>query len=128
MPVALNPDLQMPATISMEHSASALLNTPGSAASQSEAMQAIDPAASRAGPNGEGTPNDMIRSPCRLCGTEIRETFCDLGLSPIGNAFVSCGCAHGMEPFYPLHARVCGACLLVQLDEFEPPELIFSNL
>ena len=27
-----------------------------------------------------------------------------------------------MEPFYPLHAYVCDACLLVQLEDFETPE------
>jgi len=33
----------------------------------------------------------------------------------------------GMEPFYPLHAWVCGECLLVQLEEFESPAAIFSD-
>ena len=32
-----------------------------------------------------------------------------------------------MEPFYPLHAFVCDQCRLVQLDEFETPEQIFSD-
>ena len=31
------------------------------------------------------------------------------------------------ESFYPLHVFVCGSCLLVQLDEFESPEHIFSD-
>ena len=32
-----------------------------------------------------------------------------------------------MERFYPLHAWVCGQCKLVQLEEFESPEQIFSD-
>lgn len=32
-----------------------------------------------------------------------------------------------MEPFYPLDVYVCENCLLVQLDEFESPENIFSE-
>ena len=32
-----------------------------------------------------------------------------------------------MEPFYPLHAYVCGSCFLVQLAEFETPDRIFSD-
>ena len=32
-----------------------------------------------------------------------------------------------MEPFYPLRALVCASCFLVQLEEFETPEQIFSD-
>ncbi len=32
-----------------------------------------------------------------------------------------------MEPFYPLHAYVCGNCFLVQLQEFQSPDAIFSS-
>jgi 2-polyprenyl-3-methyl-5-hydroxy-6-metoxy-1,4-benzoquinol methylase len=32
-----------------------------------------------------------------------------------------------MEPFYPLRAFVCEHCLLVQLEEFESPDHIFSD-
>ncbi len=32
-----------------------------------------------------------------------------------------------MEPFFPLHALVCERCFLVQLEEFETPEAIFSD-
>ena len=31
------------------------------------------------------------------------------------------------EPFYPLHAYVCESCFLVQLQEFESPQSIFSE-
>ena len=32
-----------------------------------------------------------------------------------------------MEPFYPLRAYVCSQCFLVQLEEFETPDHIFSD-
>ena len=32
-----------------------------------------------------------------------------------------------MEPFYPLHVRVCEACWLVQLPAFVPPSEIFTE-
>jgi cyclopropane fatty-acyl-phospholipid synthase-like methyltransferase len=32
-----------------------------------------------------------------------------------------------MEPFYPLHAYVCGQCFLVQLLEFVTPDEIFTE-
>lgn len=31
------------------------------------------------------------------------------------------------ESFYPLHTYVCARCFLVQLEEFESPEQIFSD-
>jgi SAM-dependent methyltransferase len=34
---------------------------------------------------------------------------------------------HSGEMFFPLHAFVCGKCFLVQLEEFESPEHIFSD-
>lgn len=48
-------------------------------------------------------------------------------MSPFSNAFVPPERLNHMEPFYPLHARVCGKCFLVQVEEFEPPGSIFSD-
>lgn len=64
---------------------------------------------------------------CRLCGTPLRQTFVDLGMSPLSNGFLRADQLNRMEPFFPLHARVCGVCFLVQLEEFEKPENIFSD-
>jgi len=69
----------------------------------------------------------MTEPACRFCSTPLAATFCDLGLSPLSNAFVRPADADRMEPFYPLHARVCGSCFLVQLDQFESPETIFGD-
>ena len=64
---------------------------------------------------------------CRFCGTELYQSFCDLGMSPLFNSYLSAESLQQMEPFYPLHAYVCGECFLVQLQEFESPKNIFSN-
>lgn len=64
---------------------------------------------------------------CRSCGAPLTETFVDLGMSPLANSYVAPGRAAAMEPFYPLHAYVCSSCFLVQLDEFEKPDHIFSD-
>ena len=69
----------------------------------------------------------MATSACRLCGQPLSETFVDLGLSPLSNAYVPPARLSQKESFYPLHVFVCGSCLLVQLDEFESPEHIFSD-
>jgi len=62
---------------------------------------------------------------CRYCGTELKYTFADLGMSPLSNAYVTA--THSMERFFPLHAYVCHNCFLVQLHEYESPEEIFSE-
>ena len=64
---------------------------------------------------------------CRHCGAALQHTFCDLGMSPLSNAFLDAASLNQAERFYPLHAYVCAECLLVQLQEFESPERIFSD-
>jgi SAM-dependent methyltransferase len=69
----------------------------------------------------------MTTATCRFCGTPLETVFVDLGMSPLANSYVSPERANAMEPFYPLRALVCESCLLVQLEEFETPEAIFSD-
>ena len=64
---------------------------------------------------------------CIFCGTELRHTFVDLGMSPLCESYVTREQLNKMEPFYPLHAYVCSNCYLVQLDEYVSPEHIFSE-
>jgi SAM-dependent methyltransferase len=64
---------------------------------------------------------------CRLCAAPLAATFADLGKSPIANSYPTAEELDAMEPFYPLRARVCGECLLVQVGEFESPSQIFSD-
>ncbi|WP_061502094.1 class I SAM-dependent methyltransferase [Ramlibacter tataouinensis] len=66
-------------------------------------------------------------APCRFCGTPLRHTFTDLGMSPPCESFLSADQLNHMEAFYPLHAFVCEECLLVQLQEYVSPESIFTE-
>jgi SAM-dependent methyltransferase len=61
------------------------------------------------------------------CGAPLRHTFVDLGMSPLCESYVPAERLNHMEPFYPLHAYVCGECFLVQLEEFVSPEEIFTE-
>jgi hypothetical protein len=64
---------------------------------------------------------------CRFCAAPLEDVFADLGMSPLANSYLSPERVNGMEPFYPLRALVCSNCFLVQLEEFETPEQIFSD-
>ncbi|MHB1261340.1 MAG: methyltransferase domain-containing protein [Thermoplasmatota archaeon] len=72
--------------------------------------------------------NPARRAPtCRSCGAGLHTTFVDLGPSPLSNRFLAAESLAAMEPFFPLHVYVCDTCLLVQLEEFESPDDIFSD-
>jgi 2-polyprenyl-3-methyl-5-hydroxy-6-metoxy-1,4-benzoquinol methylase len=75
----------------------------------------------------KSTPTLHHAGRCRFCETPLVHSFVDLGMSPLSNAFIKPENYHAMEPFYPLHAYVCGSCFLVQLEEFESPQQIFSE-
>jgi 2-polyprenyl-3-methyl-5-hydroxy-6-metoxy-1,4-benzoquinol methylase len=64
---------------------------------------------------------------CRTCGAELKHTCVDLGLSPLANSYVPAERTSEGEMFYPLHVYVCDHCFLVQLEQFETPQAIFSN-
>lgn len=64
---------------------------------------------------------------CRLCSAELTHTFVDLGMSPPCESYLSAEELDQGETFYPLHVRVCGECLLVQLPAYIPAEDIFSD-
>lgn len=69
----------------------------------------------------------MLTNPCRLCGQPLTETFVDLGMSPLCESYLPADQLDLPETFYPLHVRVCSACLLVQLPTYVPGEAIFSE-
>jgi hypothetical protein len=65
---------------------------------------------------------------CRFCGAVLTTTFVDLGETPLANSYLTAEeVAAGRDPRYPLHARVCGECFLVQVDDAAAPEAIFSD-
>lgn len=64
---------------------------------------------------------------CRHCASTSLETFVDLGKMPLANSFLQADELDRPQPSYPLHARVCRSCLLVQVPEVVPPQDIFHE-
>ena len=48
-------------------------------------------------------------------------------MSPLCESFLDSDALDQMEPFYPLHVRICGSCLLAQLETYVPAEEIFGG-
>jgi SAM-dependent methyltransferase len=64
---------------------------------------------------------------CRFCGAGLQRTFVDLGMSPLCETYPSVAELNHGEVYYPLHVYVCEKCWLVQLEEYESAENIFSD-
>jgi SAM-dependent methyltransferase len=64
---------------------------------------------------------------CRFCKAPLIHTFVDLGMSPLCESYLMADQLNRMEPFYPLHVKVCSQCYLVQLEEYVSPEHIFTE-
>ena len=69
---------------------------------------------------------DTNNALCRFCRAPLRHTFVDLGMSPLCQTQIHPSQLNRMEPFFPLHVHVCEACLLVQLEEYVTPDVIFG--
>jgi len=65
--------------------------------------------------------------PCRFCGADLQHTFVDLGMSPLCETYPAPADLNRGEIYFPLHVYVCSKCFLVQLEEYESPENIFSD-
>ena len=65
---------------------------------------------------------------CQGCGAALTRTLVDLGMQPLANSYVRPEDLDKPEPVYPLHARVCDACLLVQVDDVGASDPIASRL
>ena len=72
-------------------------------------------------------PLEELGIPCRFCGEPLRDTFADLGMTPLCQNRIRREDLNRPETFYPLHAFVCRSCWLVQLAEYASPEAIFSD-
>lgn len=71
--------------------------------------------------------NPLTTARCRFCKAPLRHTFVDLGMSPLCESYLTADQLNQMEPFYPLHVKVCEGCYLVQLEEYVSPEHIFTE-
>ena len=73
------------------------------------------------------TPAENLIPSCRFCGEPLRQTFADLGSMPLANSYLASLEDTDREQSYPLHARICGTCRLVQVENAVPPDAIFSD-
>src|SRR5580700_8625454 len=64
---------------------------------------------------------------CRACGGRLAATMADLGLQPASNAYLTSLEAVQQEKRYPLRAKVCESCKLVQVDYDVDPQELFGN-
>lgn len=64
---------------------------------------------------------------CQYCATPLTVTWLDLGAQPLANHYAATAAAAVASPHYPLHARACPGCWLVQVDRVVPPDDIFSD-
>src|ERR1700722_4648052 len=66
-------------------------------------------------------------SGCRACGGRLTVTMADLGMQPASNAFITSLANARDEKRYPLRAKVCESCKLVQVDYDVAPRELFGN-
>jgi SAM-dependent methyltransferase len=78
-------------------------------------------------PTADQTKTITAEAHCRFCKAPLKQTFVDLGMSPLCESFLTADQLNGMEPFYPLHVKVCGECFLVQLEQYVSAEHIFTE-
>ncbi|RDS85298.1 class I SAM-dependent methyltransferase [Dyella psychrodurans] len=64
---------------------------------------------------------------CRFCDTLLHDVFLDLGSAPPSNAFLSTADLSATELHFPLHLYTCTDCHLVQVDEVQKHDALFSS-
>lgn len=65
---------------------------------------------------------------CRFCHAPLTHTFLDLGDQPLANSYLTpAQLEAGSERAFPLHARVCDQCFLVQVDDPVAADAIFDE-
>jgi hypothetical protein len=69
----------------------------------------------------------MTAPTCRFCKTPLTHTFVDLGRQPLSNSYLTPSSSRRAGAAYPLHARVCHSCFLVQVDDVVPADAIFDE-
>ncbi|MFG6340122.1 MAG: class I SAM-dependent methyltransferase [Lachnospiraceae bacterium] len=69
----------------------------------------------------------MKKNCCSFCGTQLKNSMVDLGLSPIANEYIEKENLDAGQYYYPLNVMVCEKCYLVQVAAYRTPENIFSN-
>jgi SAM-dependent methyltransferase len=63
---------------------------------------------------------------CRFCKTALADVFLDLGAAPPSNAFLTYVALQAPEAYFPLRLFTCANCFLVQVDEVQKHDALFS--
>jgi len=64
---------------------------------------------------------------CRFCHTVLHDVFLDLGSAPPSNAFLGADNLNAPETWFPLRLYTCAECHLVQVDEVQKHDALFSG-
>lgn len=64
---------------------------------------------------------------CRYCQTPLHNVFLDLGSAPPSNAFLNAADLNAPELYFPLRLYTCSDCHLVQVDEVQKHDALFSS-
>lgn len=64
---------------------------------------------------------------CRFCDTPLHDVFLDLGSAPPSNAFLGEHDLVTAETWFPLRLYTCTDCRLVQVDEVQKHDALFSG-
>ena len=64
---------------------------------------------------------------CRFCKTDLIDLFLDLGSAPPSNAFLTAADLNAPELYFPLRLFTCSSCYLVQVDEVQKHDALFSS-
>ena len=64
---------------------------------------------------------------CRHCKKILQHTFLDLGFTPASNAYLSKEDLIRPEIYYPLKVRVCDNCWLVQTEDYNAADALFTS-
>lgn len=64
---------------------------------------------------------------CRSCKAKIKDTFVDLKIAPVSNAYVTKNNLDKTEEYFPLRTLTCRKCWLVQTEDFVDSKRIFNK-
>lgn len=64
---------------------------------------------------------------CRFCQAILKDVFLDLGSAPPSNAFLNADDLNAPETYFPLRLHTCTKCHLVQVDEVQKHDALFSS-
>ncbi len=64
---------------------------------------------------------------CRHCLNKLTLSFVDLGTAPPSNSYLNKKQLHSSEAWYPLHVLICKQCWLVQTEDYNDANELFTD-